>query len=117
MTRECAKKWEKEIQAYADGKTIQAFFNKEWKDNEEPAFLDCYEYRIKPEPKLIPYDFSDAEKLIGKVVKNKNDTYKCIIISVSKDCVYMNNNTYSFRELLENNTYLDGSPCGKVVDE
>ena len=41
------------IKAWADGAKIQARDSDGWKDvyENQPSWLDCFEFRIKPEPK------------------------------------------------------------------
>lgn len=39
------------IHAWAEGADIQYRFKDEWNDIENPSFIDCFEYRIKPTPK------------------------------------------------------------------
>jgi len=39
------------IHAWADGAEIQYRFKDGWSDIENPSFIDCFEYRIKPTPK------------------------------------------------------------------
>jgi len=116
MTREGAKKWAKEIQAFADGKEIQLWNNHFWQDVDSPVFHNDGEYRIKPESKLIPFDFSDAEKLIGKAVKSKNAEMLRSITDIGEESVYFSVNRVTFSTLLNSYTFLDGSPCGKVVE-
>jgi len=55
MTPERAKELLPIIQAYAEGKTIQyrANINVGWRDAGGPRWDDDFEYRIKPEPKVI----------------------------------------------------------------
>lgn len=52
MTRDEAKKLLPVIQAFADGKQVQARLNcnASWVDRKDPGFDSAYEYRIKPEP-------------------------------------------------------------------
>jgi len=48
------------IHAYADGQQVQLLCtNGEWKDVDNPGFLDDLEYRIKPAPKpdIVSYDY------------------------------------------------------------
>jgi len=73
-------------------------------------------YRIKPQPKLIPFDFSDAEKLIGKAVKRKSiEDESWMIMSASSLTVRLfDEGRTDYKFLLNNYTFLDGSPCGKV---
>lgn len=42
-----------EIKAWADGAKIQvrAYPEQAWQDTDTPLWLECYNYRIKPEPK------------------------------------------------------------------
>jgi len=55
MTPERAKELLPIIQAYAEGKTIQyrANINVGWRDAGGPRLDDDFEYRIKPESKVI----------------------------------------------------------------
>jgi len=58
MNRERAKELLPVIQAYAEGKTVQAKYkNREddWDDQSSPSFYSegSLEYRIKPEPEVI----------------------------------------------------------------
>lgn len=42
------------VQALAEGKTIQIFFNNEWNDMDVVSFsADPHKYRIKPEPRVL----------------------------------------------------------------
>jgi hypothetical protein len=115
MTREQLNKWWKEIEAFKVGKVIQ-FLNidREWYDDPIPSFSLTHEFRIKPEPELIPFDYSDAEYLIGKAVKRKdNSKYIQTIVQVNSDQVYIGAGIVTFKILLEKCTFLDGTPCGK----
>ena len=111
LSKEQLKMHWKEIQAWADGKQIQYRIDDdcEWEDINEPAFFPDCEYRVKPEPILIPFDFSDAEFLIGKAIKHKTLNYVELIKFISDNFV----GDISFDNLLEYYTFLDGSPCGK----
>jgi hypothetical protein len=68
MTREEAKKWGKEIQAFAEGKTIQIHSHgPSWLDISDPSWNMDSEYRIKPESKREPFDSSDMRKSMSKI--------------------------------------------------
>ena len=114
------------IDAFNSGKTIQASksfdFTDEWKDLSFPLFtLPVERYRIKPEPKCVPFTFEDAKFLIGKtitehpkysgkVVRMITGVYeRGVDINLSKSTIL------SFESLLENYVFIDGSPCGKLV--
>ena len=118
-------KWHKEIKAWADGAEIEMrvkSLNKwgDWEITYCPGWhtISDIEYRVKPQPKLVPFDFSDAEQLIGKAVRNKYVKKLQLIVHVG-DSVILSNNKYPtfFSELLKNYEFLDGSPCGKYVNE
>lgn len=111
FSKEQLKMHWKEIQAWADGKQIQYRIDDdcEWNDINDPAFFPDYEYRVKPEPILIPFDYSDAKFLIGKAIKHKTLNYVELIKFISDKFVC----DISFDNLLEYYTFLDGSPCGK----
>lgn len=111
MTQHQLNKWWKEVQALADGKQIQCLRkdNLSWEDIDDPNFHIDIEYRVKPEPILIPFDYSDAKFLIGKAIKHKTLNYVELIKFISDNFV----GDISFDNLLKHYTFLDGSPCGK----
>lgn len=72
MTRDEAKKLLPIIQAYADGKVVQAFSSilNKWIDIENPAFRDS-EWRIKPEPMEVWLTFDrDGVKIVHDTKKS-----------------------------------------------
>lgn len=93
-------------------------YSKKWILTKDPVWNEETEYRFKPETKYVPFTFEDAEFLIGKAIKSKDNTVYDII-------TYINNTTRvntgygprSFDELLESFVFLDGTPCGKLVTE
>lgn len=109
------------MQAFCEGKTIQMYYNSldVWKDytSGEPLWnWRDQNYRIKQKPKYISFDFSDAESLIGKVIKSKNSKNIFLITGydVSENYFIVGNTTQNFKTLFENCEFLDGSPCGKL---
>lgn len=84
-----------------------------WFAIDNPTWLDDYECRIKSKLELVPFDFSDAEFLIGKVIKHKTTNSLDIINTVSVVGMFAYS-TMSYEGLLEYYTFLDGSPCGKL---
>ena len=87
MTREEARAKAEIMLAYADGKTIQHGEpgENDWEDMTDgvPSFSDKTErYRIKPEPKFIPYTYEDAPFLLGRKVKSHK--HFGIIVHVDK---------------------------------
>ena len=97
------------MQAYEDGKEIE-YSNRDYPTwNKTKPVWDWHrnDYRVKPE--YIPFTFEDAEFLIGKVVKHKKENYLAVITL----CLNEITNMGDFKELLDDFTFLDGSPCGK----
>lgn len=137
MTREEAKEMLPIIQAFAEGKVIEcrtkpSALSKSWQDmNEwtemkEIEFWNNTEYRIKPEPKYRP--FKDAEECWKEMERHQPFGWvtgdKCFynIVSVSNIDVSMANVsgdivTLSFSEVMEDNTFADGTPFGVKVEE
>ena len=116
------------IQAFADGKTIQAIdpYDDEWCNQTKLNFEALFEgeYRIKPDPKYRP--FKDAEECWQEMekhqpfgwVKDRNGS-KFIIKNVdSRGFVEVyDEGTCTFNEVFENRTFVDGLPFGVKVEE
>ena len=106
------------IKAWADGAEVQWFqeHGKVWVDSREPISWNSeLKYRIKPQPKLVSLTFDDAEFLIGRVVKAKDGTHLSLITAASDAIVVINSDICTYSTLRDSYTFLDGSPCGKVV--
>lgn len=129
MTREESKQLLPIIQAFAEGKAIESRCIKGdkslWYDDEDPSFDNDLEYRIKPEQKYRP--FANAEECWCEMLKHHPFGWlngdKCFynIVSVSNIDVSMANVsgdivTLYFSEVMEDNTFADGTPFG-VKDE
>lgn len=85
-----------------------------WRDNDNPAFNDNFEYRIKPtEPELIPYSFEDADYLRDLWIVKNDDKEEFKITGVGKNRVLLGYWYQNFKELFENFTTIDGKPLGK----
>lgn len=71
MTREQAKELLPIIQAFVDGKTIEARTNSisKWIETTTPKFDLLHEYRIKPEPKYRP--FKNVEDCWQEMLKHQ----------------------------------------------
>lgn len=109
------------MQAYEDGKAIE-FRDRhsgEWGECSIPLWdWHAFDYRIKPEPKYVPYD-SVAEVEKDKWVVNKTDGIKYQILAIDS----LNNSvllpTRGFKKLdalFRDYTYEDGAPCGKKAE-
>ena len=123
------------FQAMADGRVIQVSENgNDWIDidgEEEGLYIDtlidnpqCY--RIKPEQKYRP--FANAEECWQEMQKHqpfgwlKGDKCFYTIVSVSNIDVSMANVsgdivTLYFSDVMEDNTFADGTPFGVKVEE
>lgn len=106
-------------EAFEEGEIIQVNEDiRGWIDIKFPKFIcNPSKYRIKPEPEYIPFDFSDADKLIGKTVKGEDSGEIHIVTSIYLNGVSVNNNFQNFSDLLSYFTFLDGSICGKLNNE
>ena len=118
------------IQAFADGKTIQAIdpYEDEWVDQAGLNFKALFEgqYRIKPEHTYR--QFKDAEECWQEMLNHhpfgwlKGDKCFYNIVSVSNIDVSMANVsgdivTLDFSDVMEDNTFADGFPFGVKVEE
>ena len=113
------------IQAFADGKTIQAIdpYDDEWVDQTKLNFEALFEgqYRIKPEPKYRP--FKDAEECWEEMQKHQpfgwiadEDCYRSIAIlddeSIEVPSFVDDDFVLSFKEAMDDFTFADGTPFG-----
>ena len=110
-------KYYKEIIAFAEGKTIQSIYKGEgaqidrWKDDNFPLWNNpLFEFRIKPEPKYVPFTFEDREELRGKWVRDKENQNEFMIHLIVKKGV----NGYTWRGSLAYLEFIDGTPFGKI---
>lgn len=105
--------------AILQGKEIEFLDRGLWKVADTPSLnFGNYDYRIKPTPELIPFDFSDAEMFVGKLVRKKDFSVICNVSSVDDDGrVFLGFNVYcDLVEFFNKFTFLDGSPCGKIKE-
>ena len=122
------------LEAIKEGKTIQFHLTDGWRDidgDDEGFYLETLigesdKYRIKPEQKYRP--FKDAEECWTEMLKHqpfgwlKGDKCFYNIVSVSNIDVSMANVsgdivTLDFSEVMEDNTFADGTPFGVKVEE
>lgn len=107
-----------EWEASGRTKIVQFWSNaaSRWTDIEEPNWYPSIGYRIKPEPKYVPFDYSDAEFLIGKAIKSKREKKIRLITNIDVQYVFTHR-WMSYYKLLQDYIFLDGTPCGKLIDE
>ena len=136
MTREEAKELMPIIQAFAEGKIIECRTKPSslkgfdtpngWAEMKDIVFWNNTEYRIKPEQKYRP--FANAEECWQEMLKHqpfgwlKGDKCFYNIVSVSNIDVSMANVsgdiiTLDFSEVMEDNTFADGTRFGVKIEE
>ncbi len=75
MTREQAKKNLPIIQAFAEGKTVQISTLKGWVDSDDPQFRAGYEYRVKPEPRIIHLEMCVGITVVRDELTGRSDKF------------------------------------------
>ena len=118
------------IQAFNEGKQIE-FREKgkgEWCDVPTPhRNWEKYDYRVKPKPIFRPYLFSELadELTCGKQFVRPKDNPDRVIYNIGAIYNYENGTTsikvsdtcYSFEELLDKFTWIEGEPCGVLIKQ
>ena len=116
------------IQAFADGKTIQAIdpYEDEWVDQAGLNFKALFDgqYRIKSEPKYRP--FANEEECLAEMQKHqlfgwvKNQgLYRNIANIISCSITFADNEArdVDYEQAFKNYTFADGTPFGVKVEE
>lgn len=125
MNREQAKKLLPIIQAFAEGKTVQYKIEGEWIQTNVPSFNPyLWEYRIKPEPKYLPFEnkkecWQEMQKHqpFGWLKDKENKTYVVITEDENDDddvglMKISDNSNWSLSGLFDCFTFADGTPFG-----
>lgn len=123
MNRQQAKELLPIIKAYAEGRTVQYYYEGEgWADvkpNEVADFSDNpSKYRIKPEPKYRP--FNNKEECWNEMLKHqpfgwvKASHGQFFIIGLRDEGVFFGakDNLQSYNYMFEDYTFADGTPFG-----
>ena len=117
------------IQAFADGKTIQAIdpYDDEWCNQTKLNFEALFdgEYRIKPEPKYRP--FNSAEECWQEMLKHQpfwwvklKDTesgYYMLKGIASQVVIGFNETPFSYKKVFEDYTFSDGTHFGVKIEK
>ena len=79
-----------------------------------------FDYRVKPVNKQVPYDFSDAENLIGRKFKNKQTSNIFLSTYINSTNIHFGSLSYTFSSMAEeleiwNNTLNRWESCTKTV--
>ena len=117
MNKERAKELLPIIEAFVNGKVIEYLFVGEWRVATCPDWTPGVKYRIKQEPKLVPFTFEDKELLVDKWVVEKGYTAIDKIIRIANDGVLAGNKAITYSKLFHSYEFSDGSPCGKYINE
>ena len=129
MNRKEAKELLPFIQAFAEGKEIEGLYKETkspWFKIKDMDFNEGIIFRIKPEPKYRP--FKDAEECWQEMLKHQPFGWlngdKCFynIVSVSNIDVSMANVSgdiiiLNFSDVMEDNTFADGTPFGILEED
>lgn len=67
--------------------------------------------------KLVPFTWEDREQLRGKWIKPNNEDSEYQILSIFEEGIRITRGSGSYEFLLKHFTFLDGSPCGKYVED
>jgi len=92
-----------------------------WHPVDSPTWNWCdFDYRIKPENKQVPYDFSDAESLIGRKFRAKDGRFYLFSTHISKTTIYFGNSSFSYLSAMTdleiwNNTLNRWESCTKTI--
>ena len=118
------------IQAFADGKTIQAIdpYEDEWVDQAVLNFKALFEWQYRIKPEHTYRQFKDAEECWQEMLNHhpfgwlKGDKCFYNIVSVSNIDVSMANVsgdivTLDFSDVMEDNTFADGTPFGILEED
>ena len=121
MTKKEAKELLPVIQAYAEGKDIEMFFDNKWITGTNLDFtLSPENYRIKPEPEYRP--FKNAEECWNEMMKhqpfgwirNKATNVRSLVNEVSplSDTIKWAVWNISVYSMYDTVTFADGAPFG-----
>ena len=119
MNKQKAKELLPIIKAFSEGKVIEfSRLNLEdWNVCENPEFMDYNKYRIKPQPKLVPFTFEDNLLFRDKWVKYKGKNELSRFTNILKTGVKNDLGSATYLQLLNNYEFEDGSKCGKYINE
>ena len=122
MNRQQAKELLSIIQAFAEGKTIQYYYEHtypHWIDigtNDSVGFNDdTLKYRIKPEPKYRP--FKDTEECWEEMQKHQPFGWTKLKGEIEYSFMTDVNDNINFSNAIREYTFADGTPFGIKVEE
>lgn len=83
-------------------------------------YLYPYFVLEKVEQKYVPFNFNDKEdraKLRGAWIRNVESGLEYQVICIGSALVFVHNGDFNAGSLLDQFVFLDGTPCGKLVEE
>lgn len=87
-----------------------------WKTIYEPSLnFQTADYRVKPQPKYVPFTFEDAKYLIGKHIVN--GYINAIVLETAEFGIKTASRHIRYDELLSCWEFNDGSRCGKLENK
>ena len=117
MNKERAKELLPIIEAFVNGKVIEYLFVGEWRVATCPDWTPGVKYRIRQEPKLVPFTFEDNLIFRDKWVKYKGKNELSRFTNILKTGVKNDLGSATYLQLLNNYEFEDGSKCGKYINE
>ena len=120
MNKKRAKELLPIIEAFSNGKKIEYSENNSiWYSASTPSWDDKRFYRIKPEPKLVPFTFEDNLLFRDKWIRSKSDKFPGMlkIISYNEVNVHTEFSAIGYKYLLDEYVFDGNEPCGKLINE
>ena len=117
MNKERAKELLPIIEAFVNGKVIEYLFVGEWRVATCPDWTPGVKYRIRQEPKLVPFTFEDKNLFKDKWVVEKGYTALNRIEKIAFGGILLGAKNFTYSEMLHRCEFEDGSPCGKYINE
>lgn len=119
MLRDRARELLPIIEAFANGKSIEYKNAGSWKLATGPNWSNGIQYRIKLEPKLVPFTFEDNKEFRDKWIYDTTQKSPEImrITSYNNSNIHTEFKAIGYQSLFEDYLFEDGSPCGKYINE
>ena len=120
MNKERAKELLPIIEAFVNGKVIEYLFVGEWRVATCPEWTPGVKYRIRQEPKLVPFTFEDNLSFRDKWFKDKQNKQMLVkIYSINRRDgeILIGEEWVTYKQFLDEYIFEDGSPCGKYINE
>ena len=122
MIKERAKELSDILLAYSQGMLIQISNNGnhwvEWNATNPDSIFNYNHYRIKPQPKLVPFTFEDNKLFRDKWIIEKIDrNFIGKITGFTNSQIQTTMQCIGYITLFKEYEFENGSPCGKYINE